>query len=216
MQQLKIPAIRREPQTPAVAGPPMTFPAMRDLRTTARSLPDWAASRAKWSGSRIEIGGRLIPVLPANIPVLTDAERAFLDVKTADLDRLIAPEAWPVVVDLDDAGRPVVVDSDQAKLILVTKMLMAKASANMTAEGAAARGESYMIALGDIPAWAVEQAIADWYRGAVPGVDKADFKWSPDSSLLRRIAKDALRHYEDLLADLRNVLAARPLAEITA
>lgn len=153
-----------------------------------------------------------MPVLPQNIPALTDAERGFLDAKVRALEVVIAVERSLVVVDEDVAP----VTAVQAKLILVTKMLMAKASANMTPEGAAAKGESYMIALDDLPAWAVEQAIAEWYRGEVSGVDPADFKWSPDSSALRRIAKAALRHYEDLLAQLRLVLAAKPLSEIGA
>jgi hypothetical protein len=211
MQKLGLPEIRRN-QTAAPAGPPATFAEMRGLRTTARSLPEWAVWRARWSGSKVEIGSRQIPVLPENIPDLTDVERGFIERRVRELDDVVAVERGLVIVDEDVAA----VTADQAKLILVTKMLMAKASAAMSPEGAAAKGESYMTALHDLPAWAVEQAIAEWYRGEVPGVDPADFKWSPDSSALRRIAKDAVRHYADLMGKLKLVLAAKHLSEIGA
>jgi hypothetical protein len=151
-------------------------------------------------------------VLQEAIKNLSEEERASVKAKIAEVERVTAVERWPVIVD-DDVPP---VTAEQAKLIMVTKMLMAKASAAMTADGVAAKGESFMIALDDVPAWAVEEAIAAWYRGSVPGVDKADFKWAPDSSMLRRIAVDATRHYLDMLGSLRKVLAARHLSEIGA
>jgi hypothetical protein len=210
MQSLKMPEIRRASSTPAVTETAMTFAAMRELRTTARSLPEWAALRARWSASSVEINGTMVPVLQESITALSPAERAQIETKIAEVERIVAVERWPVVVDEDI--RPCT--AEQAKLILVTKMLMAKASPNVTPEGAAARGESFLIALSDVPAWAVEAAIRAWYRGEVATVEKQDFKWAPDSSILRRAAQAAVRPYEDLLETLRRVLAAKHLSEI--
>lgn len=100
------------------------------------------------------------------------------------------------------------------KLMLVTKMFMAKPSAGMSDLGAAARGESYMMALYDLPSWCIAEAIKLWYRGDVPGFTLEDFKWAPDSAVLRRVASNILEPYKKNINEIKRVLLAKPLDEI--
>jgi len=103
---------------------------------------------------------------------------------------------------------------DADKLTLLTKLFLAKPSAAMTGFGTAARGESYMIALEGLPVWAIEDAIKRWYRGDVSGTPQEDFKWAPDSAVLRRIANDVMQPYRDRAKDVQRVLDAKPLDEV--
>lgn len=100
------------------------------------------------------------------------------------------------------------------KQAMLIKLFLAKPSSHMTEIGAASRAESYMMALEDIPAWAISDAIRKWHRGEVSGVSEDDLKWTPDSAVLRRISMDVLSPYRDRITEIERVLAAKPLQEV--
>lgn len=168
-------------------------------RATMLSLPACVTSRAKWLGT-VEIDNNPISYLSAGLTPLSETEVGIAKSALANLETVL--EAAD-----DDA-------EDTEKMTMLTKMFMAKPSAGMTALGAAARGESYVTALYDLPAWAIEDAINRWYRGAVDGVPYEDFKWAPDTAMLRRIALSLLQPYRENAKTIRALLAAKPLAEV--
>jgi hypothetical protein len=103
---------------------------------------------------------------------------------------------------------------DEQKQTILTKLFLAKPSSPMTEMGAASRAESYMMALEDIPAWAVDEAIKKWHRGEISNVSEDDLKWAPDSAVLRRIAVGMLAPYHDAIVEIERVLLAKPLEEV--
>lgn len=95
----------------------------------------------------------------------------------------------------------------------ITSLLLAlpsKASGEATGE---AKAEAYMIALEDMPAWAVTAAIRGWYRGE-HGTDH-NYTFAPAPSVLRRLVM-AERHKVKGRADsLGELLEAVPELEFT-
>lgn len=166
-------------------------------REAMLSLPGWAASRIGWLGT-VTVDRTTSHYLTTGLPQLTHAERATIDHQVALLDAVVSPGA-------DDAER---------KLVLITKMLMALTSANLSEPEAAARGEAYLYAVSDIPAWAVEEAIQNWYRGKVRDVPEADMKWAPAPALLLRACRDVLAPYIEVIVSLRRLLDAKPLLDV--
>lgn len=168
-------------------------------RATILSLPACVTSRAKWLGT-VEIDNNPISYLSAGLTPLSESEVGIAKAALANIETVLEAA--------DDEAE------DDEKLALLTALFIAKPSAGMTELGAAARGKSYMIALYDLPAWAVEDAITRWYRGAVDGVPSEDFKWAPDTAMLRRIAVGLLEPYRENAKTIRLLLEAKPLAEV--
>ena len=142
----------------------------------------------------------MVPYLSSGLTPLSDVERAAAEQIVADCEALIAAPSSD--------------DEDVEKLTLLTKMFMAKPSAGMSDLGAASRGESYMVALDDLPAWAIAEAIKLWYRGDVQGFTVDDFKWTPDSAVLRKIAKGLIEPYRENIKTVQRLLEAKPLEEV--
>ena len=215
-ESLKAPAARgTEGRRLAVPEAPRTLAALLEERRTTSSLPVWAASRAKWSRAKVDVGGRSVPVLNEAIAPLTPDQRSWLEARIAEIERLLDPSAGTILMAVRDEA--VAVSQEEAKLVLVTKMLMAKPSAQMTEEVAAARGEAFMHALADVPAWSVDKAIRGWHAGTTAGVEnRGDFTWAPDCAVLRRAALDETKPLSELLADLVAVRDAKRLGEIFA
>jgi len=132
--------------------------------------------------------------------VLTTSERSAVEIQLKDLQTLVSGYG-------DEF-------EEQQKQTILTKLFLAKPSGPMTEIGAASRAESYMMALEDIPAWAIEAAIKRWHRGDVPGISLDEFKWAPDSAVLRKIAANMLEPYYENIRIIERVLLARPLDEV--
>lgn len=166
-------------------------------REMTLSLPGWAASRIGWLGT-VKLDGREIYYLTSGLPKLGHQERTQLENQLSDLESLLCP------VDGDDEN----------KLVLVTKMILALASAQASERGAEARGEAYQFALSDVPAWAVDGAIKNWYLGKVKNIAESEFKWCPSPAVLLRASKDVLWPYEEAAVKIHRLLDAKPLNEI--
>lgn len=92
---------------------------------------------------------------------------------------------------------------------IVAKMLLAYPVAGASFEAGKARGGAYAGALDDVPAWAVRAAIRAWNRGEASG--DHDYRWAPAPAVLRDLALVVVKPLRDVLRDLRDLLAAKPL-----
>ena len=79
-----------------------------------------------------------------------------------------------------------------AAMALVSKILIAYPSAQMTEAKAAAMSEAYLDALSDIPPWAIEGARKRWNRGEVSGLGDANLAFAPSAPQLRLLAIEEL------------------------
>lgn len=166
-------------------------------RETMLSLPGWAASRIGWLGT-VTVNGETKFYLTSGLPKLTTQEQAQMKSQLLNLDNLICPTP----------------DDEETKLVLVTKMILALASGQSSETGAEARGEAYQFSLGDIPAWAVDEAIKNWYTGRVKDIPEGEFKWCPSPAVLLRASKDVLEPYNDIAVKIRRLVDAKPLGEL--
>lgn len=218
MQRLTMPAaIRRGTETaPVPEANPRTLPALAEQRRAMLSLPGWAASRAKWSGSRTYVEGiGTVPVLPEAFDPLTPDQRSWVEARIADLSSAVHPTAGAVLIPVGDDLVPMT--QEQAKLVLVTEMLLAKPMPDRSEDVVAARGRAYMRALEDVSAWALDRAIGGWHAGTTRGVEnKKDFTWAPDPFVLRLAALDEMAQAKTLLAELVAVRDAKKYEEIHA
>jgi hypothetical protein len=151
-------------------------------------------------------------MLPSSYGSLTEAERTELETMIADLDLLLAVERCPVPFEHDD--RVQMVTADQAKVLMIGELIRAKATAAIGPEQVAAKARSYMEALDESPAWSVRIAISNWHKGRVTGIAESDFKWAPDSAVLRRACADVMRPYVEMKYDLKRILDAKPISQV--
>src|SRR5437588_4700696 len=143
---------------PAPLGP--THPdrlQLPDVRRPERmpSLPEWAASRIASLREEAQPDAtgkwRQVVTLPTNLILQADDRDAIEQYATA-LDRLC--DDTPA-----NSGKV-----EEAMLVIITKMMMVLPSMTQNELSAEARGEAFMEALDDIPAWSVHSAIRRWNR----------------------------------------------------
>lgn len=96
----------------------------------------------------------------------------------------------------------------EVTMIAVSKMALVLAGRENGEYAAEARGEAYMDALDDVPAWAVQEAIRKWYR-AEHGA-RHDYKWQPDPATLRELAQIEVLRVRGTVRRLGNLVAAEP------
>lgn len=100
-----------------------------------------------------------------------------------------------------------------AKLAILTTMLMGYAIGAGSELGNDAKFDLYESALDDVPAWAVAAALRLWARGECPvDVEKnPQFKYAPSPATLRGIAQAEIEPYRRSVYRLTNLLAALPI-----
>lgn len=100
-----------------------------------------------------------------------------------------------------------------AKLAVITTMLMGFAIGAASELGSDAKFDLYEMALDDVPAWAVAAAVRLWARGECPSdVEKSpQFKYAPGPATLRGIAMAEVEPYRRSVQRLKNLLAAEPI-----
>jgi hypothetical protein len=174
------------------------------------SWPAWVALRIGLLTTETQLDrktGRKRPMamLPAN-STLTTAEREELERHAARLDALRNCTA------ANDA------EAENDVLVAVTKMMLVLPSATQNELSAEARGEAFLAALDDVPAWAVVAAIRSWNRGEC-GPDANgqpyDYHWCPAPAELRRIALAKVRPLNERAITIQALLRAEPLLEYT-
>ena len=118
------------------------------------------------------------------------------------------------VAELDALSGPTPDDDTTAEaqtLIVLTKMMLVLPAAKQNEASAEARGEAYMMALNDLPTWAVAAAVRRWYRGDAG--DRHDYHWAPSPAELRALTIIELYRVKGRTAMLRNLLRAELLIE---
>ena len=104
-------------------------------------------------------------------------------------------------------------DGGEAKLALVTTLLIGSASAQNSEAAADARFDLFECALDDVPAWAVAEAIGMWAKGECPKdiEENPKFAFAPAPATLRKLAKLAMKPYLDSVALLERVVLAETM-----
>jgi FAD/FMN-containing dehydrogenase len=174
------------------------------------SLPVWVGSRIDLLKEEMqrEAGSgkwRWIPTLPANL-ILNETQHDEIARHVSDLKALCGPSA----------AESIKVEAEI--LVVVTKLMLVLPAPKQNEISAEARGEAYMAALDDLPAWAVSSAVRQWYRGSC-GLNEQrnsyDYHWCPAPAELRSIARRELWKIEGRIAALDKLLRAEPLLELS-
>lgn len=188
IEQLQMPDVRRPARMPC--WPAWAASHIALLRTETQPDP----KTGKWRG---------VPTLPAN-SILTTAEREELERHAKQLDSLC--QRTP-------ANDP---HAEQETLVAVTKMMLVLPSTTQSELSAEVRGEAFMVALDDLPAWAVQAAIRSWYRRECGKNDKGepyDYHWCPAPAELRCIALAEMRWVNERANTTQTLLRAEPRIE---
>ena len=197
---MTLPAEARRPE-------PLQLPDVRRLEQMP-FLPAWAASRIgslKTETQPDPATGRWrpTPTLPSNL-ILRPSEREMVVQHVDELTVLC--KQTPA------AGNRWLEQTWKA----LTKMMLTLPSTSQNEISVEARGEAYLIALDDLPAWAAEAAIRRWYRGEC-GVNQQgkpyDYHWCPAPAELRHIASVDAHRIGRRIHILKQLLLAEPLRE---
>jgi len=188
LERLRLPDVRRLEQMPSLPA----WVASRAGSLTTETQPD--PSTGKW---------RPTPTLPSNL-ILNANEREELVRHVDELAELcrqtpLAGDRW-----------------QEQTWAAVTKMMLVMPSATQNEISAEARGEAYLMALDDVPAWAVQAAIRRWYRGDCGTSEENkpyDYHWCPAPAELRRISKTESYRVEYRARQLRRILSAEARQE---
>jgi hypothetical protein len=188
--------------------PPRKWRAGEGATDLMRSLPAWASlllGSIRKIEQRSSKDGKLrtISTLPMD-KMLTPGQRSEIEAFVTDLEFLLdqTPESSA--------------HCRAEALLLITKMLIALPSARQNEIDVEAIGESYEIALQDLPSWAAGLAVAAWYRGECGNNARGepyDYAWRPSPADLRAIALAAAAPVSQRLKALRELLATEALVE---
>jgi hypothetical protein len=171
------------------------------------SLPAWVALRIaslkdgcqpdQRTGKR-----RVVPTLPAQM-MLKMSDREQIQRHVTELNALC---------DGTPANDP---QAEEEILLALTKMMLVLPSQTQNELSAEARGEAFLAALDDVPAWAVKAAIRRWYRGAGGdhSNDDYDYHWCPAPAELRSITLTELHRVKGRADQLERLLRAELLIE---
>jgi hypothetical protein len=127
--------------------------------------------------------------------ILTDDERIRIRRKIAELR---------AACEADDGT-----ENRKARLGLVADLLLAFPIPNGTSEAGRARATAHLVALDDIPLWAIAEAIRRWHRGECG--HGYNYHWAPVPAELREVSKELLRPIRETIAHLEAVLSALSL-----
>lgn len=128
---------------------------------------------------------------------LTDEQRARIAAQIRDL------EHYTKVVPSREVR--------EASLGLIAKMLMAYPMAGSTAEAGTARGEAYLVAVEDVPPWAIAEAIRRWHKGQC-GPDH-NYRFAPAPAELREVAMKLIEPAAQAVHHLTMVLNAMTIEQ---
>lgn len=101
----------------------------------------------------------------------------------------------------------------------VAKLMLALPSSQQNDLAIEALWEAHRAALEDVPHWAVEDALRQWYRGECGLNERGqpyDYRWRPAPAELRRVSLRVVWRLKSLLTPLRGLLAAERREEFDA
>jgi hypothetical protein len=105
---------------------------------------------------------------------------------------------------------------EEQVLALMTKIMMVLPAPAQNELSVVARGEAYLMALEDIPAWAVRAAVRGWYRGDCGLSERGtpyDYHWCPAPAELRRVAWARTLPVRERIHILERLVSTEPLNE---
>ncbi|PSO19496.1 hypothetical protein [Bradyrhizobium sp. MOS003] len=187
---------------------PVQLPDLHDLDRMP-SWPAWVSSRLasiKVVDQKSVKHGRYgnIQTLPHNL-LLSPPERAECERYTLAVGTLFAQTPNRAAQWRDET------------LSVVTWLMLNRASQHQNELGVEATGEAYLVALADVPWWAVKAAAFRWCGGRCgtsSNGGRYEYQWRPDSAVLRAVAMEASwRLREPWLQPIERLLAAEPLIE---
>jgi hypothetical protein len=149
---------------------------------------------------------REVPTLPSDLR-LSPTSIAEIKVHIADLDRLCGPTPE------DDP------DVEAEMLALLAKMMMALPSVRQDELATEASGEAFLMAVEDLPVWAVKAGLRRWYRGDVgcdQGGNPYNTHWRPAPADLRAISMVELWRVRSRIEELKNLATAEERIEYSA
>lgn len=116
---------------------------------------------------------------------------------------------------LDPTAKHNGVHAREAKLAVLTMLMMGTTSPNATQSGIDARLDMFEHALADVPAWAVEAGVSRWVRRDVPeSIEKnPNYNFTPSPQTIRELSVSWLAVPQLLAAECRKILAAIPFEE---
>lgn len=124
----------------------------------------------------------------------TGPQRAALERRCADLEAMGAP-------------------GPEAKIAKSVSGLLAFYATGRTGDASVdVKLRGFMVAVDDLPAWAVAEAIRRWFRG---DCGQHNYEFAPAPATLRQIATDVSRIARGQLVLFRRILNARPDIEPT-
>jgi hypothetical protein len=100
-------------------------------------------------------------------------------------------------------------ENRKGRLGLIANLLLAFPITNGTSEAGRARAEAYLLALDDVPPWAIAEAIKRWHRGECG--DGYNYRWAPAPAELRALSMERLLPAKETIAHLEAVLGALSL-----
>jgi hypothetical protein len=173
------------------------------------SLPEWLASQVKGvtlnSQPHPDGGHKSVWALPENL-LPTEAQRQAIQVYIGGLKAFFV-----LTAENDDKA-------NTETMVSLTKLLAALPAQRLSEDAAEAKCESFMVALEDVPYWAIQEAIRQWYRGgygeAIDGIP-LDYRWAPAPATLRKLAHKETGKLRLQIAPLHRVLDAVPLIDFS-
>lgn len=123
---------------------------------------------------------------------LTADDRARMAAKVAELE---------AISESDDGT-----ETRKVRLALLGNMLMAYPTSGGSEESGRARAGAYLVALDDVPPWAIAEAIRRWHRGE--GSNGGNHRFAPAPAELRFATMQILQPAKQTAAHLNSILNA--------
>lgn len=194
------------PATIATDSPELQMPDTHRLERMP-CWPAWVASRI--ASMKVEVQPdetgryRQMPTLPQQM-MLKASEREAISHHLSELRSLCAQTP---------ANDP---NAERDMLVVLTKMMFTLPTISQNEISAEARGEAFMMALEDMPTWAVRAGVRRWYRGDCGNNAKGepyDYHWCPAPAELRRISSVEMHRVKSRADALDNLLRAEQRLE---
>jgi hypothetical protein len=177
------------------------------------SLPAWLQQRFAALRNEMQPDStgrhRMMVVLPQSM-ILNPSERAIVEQRVADR------RGWL------DLGQTITLDgrtlsNDTAINVILAKLLINPRGSKLDATSSDALAEEYLVAIDDLPAWSVRNALRKWIRCESAKLDGKphDFEWRPAPSTLRRLAQIELAPIKAEIVQLEKLLMAVPRLEFS-
>lgn len=182
-----------------------------DLRkpTAMPSLPAWLVSQRATLKANLQIQGErfkdVLTLPPDLLP--TEPQRAAIERHLVSLNSSLR--------ETPENGT----DWATETLTTISKMLMVLGGTKASELAGEAKAEAYMVALEDVPSWAVVATSRRWYRSGCGNDENGrpyDYRFMPDPAAMRRLSVIESHRARGQITELQKVLDAVPYRDCSA